>query len=199
MTVLHCALISLSADWALLDCVTDRKVRDVISEAILSPSERYQNIQDNLEYNSVLPFRIILKIFAVNMLYHYGSQKPDVSIFFCIRYKRCMSSSAINEKQASACLFFTSCTRWRTFSVVVGSDEQLLAFYLAVHNGLSKKKSSLSSSRRKKTSLSRVWMWVRSSVITSVLSFSELLLPKLLLLLLANLCLISLTIWDFKC
>ena len=99
----------------------------------------------------------------------------------------------------SLCLFFTSCTRWRTFSVVVGSDEQLLAFYLAVHNGLSKKKFSLSSSRRKKTSLSRVWMWVRSSVITSDLSFSELLLPKLLLLLLANLCLISLTIWDFKC
>ena len=58
------------------------KVRGVIFEAILSPSERYQNIQDNLEYNSVLPFRIILKIFAVNMLYHYGSQKPDVSIFF---------------------------------------------------------------------------------------------------------------------
>ena len=80
--VLHCALFSLSANLAFLDCVIDRKVRDVISEAILSPSERYQNIQDNLEYNSVLPFRIILKIFAVNMSYHYGSQKPDVSIFF---------------------------------------------------------------------------------------------------------------------
>ena len=65
-----CALFSLSVDWALLDCVIDRKVRDVIFEAILSPSERYQNIQDNPEYNSVLPFRIILKIFAVNML-HY--------------------------------------------------------------------------------------------------------------------------------
>ena len=51
--------------WALLDCVIDRKVRDIIFEAILSPSERYQN---NPEYNSVLPFRIILKIFAVNML-----------------------------------------------------------------------------------------------------------------------------------
>ena len=43
-------------------------MRDIIFEAILSPSERYQNIQDNPEYNSVLPFRIILKIFAVNML-----------------------------------------------------------------------------------------------------------------------------------
>ena len=63
--VLHCALFSLSAYWALLDCVIDRKVQDVIFEAILSPSERYQNIQDNPEYNSVLPFRII---FAVNML-----------------------------------------------------------------------------------------------------------------------------------
>ena len=56
------------ADWALLDCVIDRKVRDIIFEAILSPSERYQNIQDNPEYNSVLPYRIILNIFAVNML-----------------------------------------------------------------------------------------------------------------------------------
>ena len=52
----------------MLDCVIDRKVRDIIFEAILSPSERYQNIEDNPEYNSVLPFRIILKIFAVNML-----------------------------------------------------------------------------------------------------------------------------------
>ena len=57
-----------SADWVLLGCVIGRKVRDIIFEAILSPSERYQNIQDNPEYNSVLPFRIILKIFAVNML-----------------------------------------------------------------------------------------------------------------------------------
>ena len=56
-----------SADWALLDCVIDRKVRDIF-EVILSPLECYQNIQDNREYNSVLPFRIILKIFAVNML-----------------------------------------------------------------------------------------------------------------------------------
>ena len=57
-----------SADRVLLDCVINRKVRDIIFEAILTPSERYQNIQDNLEYNSVLPFRIILKIFAVNKL-----------------------------------------------------------------------------------------------------------------------------------
>ena len=63
-----CHLFSLSADWALLDCVIDRKVRDIIFEAILSPSEHYQNIQDNPEYNNVLPFRIILKIFAVNVL-----------------------------------------------------------------------------------------------------------------------------------
>ena len=65
-----CSVFSLSADWdwALLDCVIDRKEWDIIFEAILSPSERYQNIQDNPEYNSVLPFRIILKIFAVNML-----------------------------------------------------------------------------------------------------------------------------------
>ena len=57
-----------SANWALLDCVIDQKVRDMIFEAILSPSERNQNIQDNPEYNSVLAFRIILKMFAVNML-----------------------------------------------------------------------------------------------------------------------------------
>ena len=44
------------------------KIRGIIFEAIISPSERNQNVQDNPEYNSVLPFRIILKIFAVNML-----------------------------------------------------------------------------------------------------------------------------------
>ena len=66
--VLHCALLSLSADWALLDCIIDQKVRDVIFEAILNPSELYQNIHDNPEYNSVLSFRIILNIFVVNML-----------------------------------------------------------------------------------------------------------------------------------
>ena len=53
-----------SAGWALLDRVINRKVRGIIFEAILSTSERYQNIQDNSEYNSVLPFRIILKSFA---------------------------------------------------------------------------------------------------------------------------------------
>ena len=57
-----------SADWALLDCVIDRNVRDIIFEAILRPPERYQNIQDNPEHNGVLPFRIILRIFVVNML-----------------------------------------------------------------------------------------------------------------------------------
>ena len=44
------------------------KLREVIFEAILGPSERYKNILDNPEYNSVLPFRKILKIFAMNML-----------------------------------------------------------------------------------------------------------------------------------
>ena len=44
-----------SADWTLLDCFIDRKVRDIIFGANFSPLERYQNIQDNLEYNSVLP------------------------------------------------------------------------------------------------------------------------------------------------
>ena len=34
----------------------------------LGRPERYQNIQDNPEYYSVLQFRIILKIFAVNIL-----------------------------------------------------------------------------------------------------------------------------------
>ena len=65
-----CSVLSsvLSSDWALLDCVIDRKVRDIIFEAILSPSERYQNIQDNPEYNSVLP--------AVNMLFLYISLHP---------------------------------------------------------------------------------------------------------------------------
>ena len=64
----HTTLLPFLLDPALLDCVIDRKVPDITSEAILGPTERYQNIQDNPEYNSVLPFRIILKIFAVNML-----------------------------------------------------------------------------------------------------------------------------------
>ena len=43
-------------------------MRDIIFEAILSMSERYKNIQDNRENDSVLPFRIIPKNFAVNIL-----------------------------------------------------------------------------------------------------------------------------------
>ena len=45
-----------------------KKYEALFSRLFLGPSERNQNIQDNPEYNSVLPFRIILKIFAVNML-----------------------------------------------------------------------------------------------------------------------------------
>ena len=45
-----------------------KKYEVLFSRLFLAPSERNQNIQDNPEYNSVLPFRIILKIFAVNML-----------------------------------------------------------------------------------------------------------------------------------
>ena len=45
-----------------------KKYEALFSRLFLAPSERNQNIQDNPEYNSVLPFRIILKIFAVNML-----------------------------------------------------------------------------------------------------------------------------------
>ena len=64
-----CSVLSFpSSDWALIDCVINWKVGYIIFEAIISPSERNQNIQDNPEYNSVLPFRIIPKIFAVNML-----------------------------------------------------------------------------------------------------------------------------------
>ena len=69
-------------DRAFLDCVIDRKVLDITSEAIRSPSERYQNIQDNPEYNSVLPFRIILKIFAVNILTHNTIYHPRKIINF---------------------------------------------------------------------------------------------------------------------
>ena len=45
-----------------------KKYEALFSRLFLAPSERNQNIQDNPEYNSVLPFRIVLKIFAVNML-----------------------------------------------------------------------------------------------------------------------------------
>ena len=69
-----------SADWALLDCVIGQKVRDITFKAILSPSERYQNIQDNPENNSVLPFRKILEIFAVNKSREY---KMEMYNFEC--------------------------------------------------------------------------------------------------------------------
>ena len=44
-----------------------KKYEALLSRLFLAPSERNQNIQDNHEYNSALPFRIVLKIFAVNM------------------------------------------------------------------------------------------------------------------------------------
>ena len=47
------------------------KCETLFSRLFLARPERYQNNQDNTEYNSVLPFRIILKIFAVNMLFVY--------------------------------------------------------------------------------------------------------------------------------
>ena len=62
--LLYVAIITMLPfllDRALLGCGNDRKVPGITSEAILSPSERYQNFQNNPEYNSVLPF-------AVNML-----------------------------------------------------------------------------------------------------------------------------------
>ena len=52
------------------------KCETLFFEAILSPSERYQNIQDDPQHNNVLPFRIILKVFAVNMLFLYISLHP---------------------------------------------------------------------------------------------------------------------------
>ena len=55
-------------DWALLDYVTDGKVSDIITEAILNQWERYQNIQNSPEYNNVSLFRVIMEIFVVNML-----------------------------------------------------------------------------------------------------------------------------------
>ena len=36
-----------SPDWAFLDCAINQNEADIIFEAILRPSERYQNIQDN--------------------------------------------------------------------------------------------------------------------------------------------------------
>ena len=42
-----------SADRALLLCVIDLEVQDIIFETIFSPSEPYKNIPDNPEYNSI--------------------------------------------------------------------------------------------------------------------------------------------------
>ena len=84
-------------------------------------------------------------------------------------------------------------SRWRNFSGVVGNFGQLLPFCLLVINDFSKNDFSLSSSQG--SSLSRVWMWARSSIITSDASFWEPLLFKSLLSLSVNSCLISLTIW----
>ena len=52
----------------LLGCVVYCKLSGIISEAAHRPPERYQIIQHSPEYYSVLPFRIILKILAGNML-----------------------------------------------------------------------------------------------------------------------------------
>ena len=76
-------LSNIFPTWALLDCVVDQKVRGITFEAILSPSERNQNIQDNPEYNSVLPFRIILKNFAVNMLIMKNIYERLLLLFVC--------------------------------------------------------------------------------------------------------------------
>ena len=83
LSVICYLYVATILDRALLDCVIDRKVSDITFEAILSPSEHYQNIQDNPEYNSVLPFRIILKIFAVNML--IKSSHIYARIYFILR------------------------------------------------------------------------------------------------------------------
>ena len=64
------------------------KVRVVVFEAILSPSERYQNIQDNPECNSVLPFRIILKIFVVNILVTFTKVRVSVQDVVLSNYVR---------------------------------------------------------------------------------------------------------------
>ena len=92
-----------SVDWALLDCVVDQNVWGIIFEAILSPSERNQSIQDNPEYNSVLPFRKILKIFAVNML--TAKAEPDVELKK-IKYES-GSSNWCNKKMQFANFFLS--------------------------------------------------------------------------------------------
>ena len=65
------------------------------------------------------------------------------------------------------------------FTGVVSNFEQMFAFCLSVTNGISKNDFILSSSRRKETPLSGVWM--RSSIITSQVSFWELFLFRSLL------------------
>ena len=52
----------------LLACVIYWKLYDIDSEVIFCLPECYQNIQDSIEYCSILSFRTILKFFAVNML-----------------------------------------------------------------------------------------------------------------------------------
>ena len=74
-----------------------QKVRDNIFDAIFSPSERYQNIQDNPEYNSVLSFRIKLKIFAVNML---GNKARHVSSVNHTTHKHIKKQFIIKAMQA---------------------------------------------------------------------------------------------------
>ena len=63
-------------------------------------------------------------------------------------------------------------------SDVVGNFGQLFAFCLSIINDLSKTDFSLSSSRRKYTALTRVWMWARCSVTISDTPFWESLLIK---------------------
>ena len=54
-------------------------MRDNIFDAIFSLLERHENIQDNPEYNSILSFRIKLKIFAVNMLGNKATRPSSVN------------------------------------------------------------------------------------------------------------------------
>ena len=105
------------SDWALLHCLFSlsfwrsvvrlcywsKSARHVF-EATLSPPQRYQNIQDNPEYNSVLSFKIILKNFAVNMLGFKSSfrwwrpsyiKKEKNSLSAFSRYKKILFSKLI--------------------------------------------------------------------------------------------------------
>ena len=58
-----------------------KKYEALFSRLFLAPSESNQNIQDNPGYNSVLPLRIILKTFALNMLVPNVSLSVSVSNF----------------------------------------------------------------------------------------------------------------------